>query len=86
LVALLGTGIGLAVGLLMTTYVNELVDFLASLSGEHLLDGSYFVTVPTRIVIADLLIIGSISSILAVLAAWLPARRASQLNPAQFLH
>ena len=86
LVALLGTAIGLAVGLLMTTYVNELVDFLASLSGQHLLDGSYFVTVPTRIVIADLLIIGSISSILAVLAAWLPARRASQLNPTQFLH
>ena len=86
LVALLGTGIGLAIGLLMSTFVNELVDFLASLSGQHLLDGSYFVTVPTRIVVADLLIIGSISSILAVLAAWLPARRASQLNPAQFLH
>ena len=34
----------------------------------------------------DLVIIASISAVIALLAAWIPARRASQLNPAQFLH
>ena len=39
-----------------TVFVNELVDFIGALSGQHLLDGSYFALVP-KLVIADLLII-----------------------------
>lgn len=86
LVAGVGTLGGIAFGLIMTVYVNELVNFLAAISGQHLLDGSYFVEVPSKIIVLDLLIIGSISSAIAMLSAWLPARRASQLNPARFLH
>jgi ABC-type lipoprotein release transport system permease subunit len=66
--------------------VNELVDLVGALSGQHLLDGSYFALVPTKLVGVDLVIIASISAVIALLAAWIPARRASQLNPAQFLH
>ncbi len=86
LIALVGTLGGLGLGILLTVFVNEFVDFIGSLSGQHLLDGSYFALVPTKLVIADLLIISGISVVIALLAAWMPARRASQLSPARFLH
>ena len=86
LIALVGTLGGLGLGMLLTVFVNELVDFIGALSGQHLLDGSYFALVPTKLVISDLLIIAGISVVIALLAAWMPARRASQLSPARFLH
>ena len=86
LIALVGTLGGLGLGMLLTVFVNELVDFIGALSGQHLLDGSYFALVPTKLVIADLLIIAGMSVVIALLAAWMPARRASQLSPARFLH
>ena len=86
LIALVGTLGGMGLGMLMTVFVNELVDLVGALSGQHLLDGSYFALVPTQLVGVDLVIIASISALIALLAAWIPARRASQLNPAPFLH
>ena len=86
LIALVGTLGGLGLGMLLSVFVNELVDFIGALSGQHLLDGSYFALVPTKLVISDLLIIAGISVLIALLAAWGPARRASQLSPARFLH
>ena len=86
LIALVGTLGGMGLGMLMTVFVNELVDLVGALSGQHLLDGSYFALVPTKLVGVDLVIIAGISAVIALLAAWIPARRASQLNPAQFLH
>ena len=85
-VALLGTATGLSLGMLLTVYVNDVVDILGAISGQHLLDGSYFVTVPTQIVLSDVIITAVLSSGIALLSAWLPARRASLLNPARFLH
>ena len=85
-VAVFGTATGLGLGMLLTVYVNDVVDVLGAISGQHLLDGSYFVSVPTQIVPSDVRTIALLSSGIALLSAWLPARRASQLNPAQFLH
>ena len=86
LIALVGTLGGLGLGMLLSVFVNELVDFIGTLSGQHLLDGSYFALVPTKLVISDLMIIAGTSVLIALLAAWGPARRASQLSPARFLH
>jgi lipoprotein-releasing system permease protein len=85
-VALFGTAAGLGLGMLLTVYVNDVVNVLGAISGQHLLDGSYFVSVPTQIVSSDVLIIALLSSGIALLSSWLPARRASQLNPARYLH
>ena len=85
-IGLLGTLGGVGLGLLMTSVVDQLIDFLGEISGQHLLDGSYFAVVPTKLVAWDLIAIVGISTSIALLCAWLPARRASQLNPAQFLH
>ena len=85
LVGLVGTTIGLAVGVLVAQQVNEIVDALEWLSGRHLLEGSYFVTVPSQIHGSDLLLTGLAAGGLAVWAAWLPAHRASQMNPLENL-
>ena len=85
-VAVFGTFAGIGLGMLLTVYVNEVVDILGAISGQHLLDGSYFVSVPAQIVSLDVLTIALLSAGIALLSAWLPARRASLLSPAQFLH
>ena len=85
LVGLVGTITGLAVGVLVAQYVNEIVDALEWLTGRHLLDGSYFVKVPSQIKGTDLLLTGFAAGGLAVWSAWLPAHRASQMNPLENL-
>ena len=85
-VAVFGTFAGIGLGMLLTVFVNEVVDILGAISGQHLLDGSYFVSVPAQIVSLDVLTIALLSAGIALLSAWLPARRASLLSPAQFLH
>ena len=85
-VGVTGTVIGLTLGVLMATQVNEIVDALEWITGRHLLDGSYFVEVPSRVEITDLLVTGIIAGILAVWAAWLPAQRAIQVDPVSNLH
>ncbi|RPG32144.1 MAG: FtsX-like permease family protein, partial [Gammaproteobacteria bacterium TMED92] len=81
LVGLLGTTIGLGLGVLTATQVNEIVDGLELLTGQHLLDGSYFVEVPSRVESFDLALTAVAAATLTVWAAWVPARRASQLDP-----
>ena len=81
LVGLVGTATGLIAGVLLAQQINQIVDALEWLTGRHLLDGSYFVEVPSRISGADLLLTGLVAAGLAVWAAWLPAHRASQMNP-----
>jgi lipoprotein-releasing system permease protein len=85
-VAVLGTAAGFLMGMFMTTHVDGLVDALAALTGQHLLDGSYFVSVPTHMVWWDLSAIVLLSTSVALVSAWLPAKRASQLQPARHLH
>jgi len=85
-ISFFGTLAGLGLGLLLAANIDLVVDALAFFSGKHLLDGSYFVTVPTRILYRDLVLIAVISGALALWSAWLPARSASQLDPAQNLH
>jgi ABC-type lipoprotein release transport system permease subunit len=54
--------------------------------GFGLLDGTYFVEVPVRVQVADLVLIAGLSGMLCLLSAWLPARRAARLNPIEGLH
>ncbi len=85
LVGLVGTITGLVVGVLVAQYVNEIVDALEWLTGRHLLDGSYFVKVPSQVKGTDLLLTGLAAGGLALWSAWLPAHRASQMNPLENL-
>ena len=81
-----GTIIGLILGLLSANNINVILDGLQVLTGMHLLDGSFFVTVPVDVQTSDLVIISSLSVGLGLISAWLPANRASRLNPVSVLH
>jgi lipoprotein-releasing system permease protein len=85
-IGLLGTLIGLGLGLLCAYYINAIMELIASISGRHLLDGSFFVEIPVKVLPADLLLIGLMSCGLCILSAWFPARRAAQMNPVAALH
>jgi ABC-type lipoprotein release transport system permease subunit len=62
------------------------MELIASISGRHLLDGSFFVEIPVKVLPSDLLLIGLMSCGLCILSAWFPARRAAQMNPVAALH
>lgn len=81
-----GTAIGLLLGLVAAFYVNELLAALQQVTGMHLLDGSFFVQVPTRVLGSDIAIISMMSCGLCLLSATVPARRAARLDPVLALH
>jgi len=85
-IGVLGTTLGLALGLLCAFNINGILGALESISGMHLLDGSFFVEVPVLVLPGDLIFIAVMSCGLCVLSAWLPARRAALLDPVQALH
>lgn len=77
---------GLLLGVLAALNVAEIVRWLGSISSYRLLEGSYFSALPSVVKPVDLLVIATMAWSLCVLAAWLPARRAANLNPVQALH
>jgi len=85
-VAALGIGAGLGIGLLLATNVTESVGLLESLIGARLLDGTYFDEIPVLILPSDLAVVVAMSLTLCLLSALHPARRAAALNPAEALH
>ncbi len=85
-VASLGIAIGLASGVLLAQNIDRVMAAVESLSGFHLLEGSYFTVLPSIVLAQDLLVIGVLSWLLCVLAAWIPARRAARQNPVAGLH
>ena len=85
-VGFMGVGIGMLLGVFLATNINFILDLLQQISGMHLLDGSFFVEVPTDILPQDLLVIASVSFGCCIVSSVLPAMRAARLNPKVLLH
>lgn len=85
-IGVIGTLMGLLLGLLCAFNINEILRGLEGFTGKHLLDGSFFVEVPVLVLPLDMLAVALMSCGLCVLSAWFPARRAAQLDPVQGLH
>lgn len=81
-----GIVVGLACGVVAALWITEIVAVMKTLFGFSLLEGTYFLEVPSRIQTSDLWLIGLLSWSLCLLSAWLPAHRAAQLNPIDGLH
>jgi len=84
---LVGSGVGMALGLLFVNYINEIADLLGKLTGRPVFDPSiyYFYKIPT---IVDPFTVGWIVAgaiTIAVLASILPALRAALLHPVEAL-
>ena len=84
-VGILGTAIGMLVGIPLAHYIPQVIGFVEDLTGTHLLAGTYFDRVPTDVRLPDLGVIVVVSLALSFLATLYPAWRAAKLRPANVL-
>lgn len=82
-----GSGVGVALGLLFVRYINEIEAVIAMITGRKVFDDKvyYFPEIPTLVEpwMVMWVTIGAIA--IAVLASVFPARRASRLKPVESL-
>ncbi len=84
---IVGSGVGVALGLLFVRYINQIEEFLSWVTGRDVFDDQiyYFSEIPTLVSgwMVFWVAFGAIA--IAVLASILPARRAARLHPVQSL-
>jgi lipoprotein-releasing system permease protein len=87
LLGLVGSGIGMAGGLLFATYINQIEEWLSKLTGHKVFDDTiyYFNKIPTLIDPATVCWIVFGTLVIAIGASIWPAHRASRLQPVQAL-
>jgi len=84
---LVGSGVGVVVGLLFVRYINEIEKWLTFLTGRKVFDETiyYFPSIPTRVHAMMVISVAMGAVGIAILASILPARRAALLHPVQAL-
>src|SRR5262245_20042507 len=84
---LVGSGVGVVVGLLFVRYINEIEKWLTILTGRKVFDETiyYFPSIPTRVHAMMVVSVALGAVAIAILASILPARRAALLHPVQAL-
>lgn len=84
---IVGSGVGMVLGLIFVKYLNEIAGFVEILTGQEVFDPTiyYFETIPTitNPLTVVWVTIGAVS--IAVLASILPAIRAARLHPVEAL-
>ena len=84
---IVGSGVGMLIGLLFVVYINEIAAALGKVTGREVFDPQiyYFSRIPTIIepLTIGWIVLGAIA--IAVGASVLPARRASRLHPVEAL-
>ncbi len=84
---LVGSGAGLAIGLLLVRYINKIADLLGKITGHPVCDPAiyYFYQIPTLVDPLTVIWIVLGAMVIAVLASVLPALRAAMLHPVEAL-
>jgi lipoprotein-releasing system permease protein len=84
---LVGSCVGLGIGLLFVRYINQIADLLGRVTGQKVFDPSiyYFYSIPTIVEPRTVACIVAGAVIIAVMASILPARRAAGLHPVEAL-
>ena len=82
-----GAGVGLGLGLLITNHLQEIADFISWQTGQPVFDPSvyFFQQIPTLVDPLTVTCIVTGAVLIAVLASILPAFRAARLHPVQAL-
>ena len=84
---IVGSGVGVAIGLLFVTYIDNIEKGLSWLTGRKIFDETiyYFPKIPTDVSASMVIWVALSAVLIAVLASVLPARRAARLNPVEAL-
>jgi lipoprotein-releasing system permease protein len=86
-IGVVGTFLGLAIGVLFSANINSIKHWLESATNTSLFNPAiYFLsTLPSKIFVSDVVLITSMALILSFLATLYPAYKASKANPAELL-
>jgi lipoprotein-releasing system permease protein len=84
---IVGSGVGMVLGLLFVVYINQIADLLGWITGTPVFDPEiyYFSRIPTIIDAFTIVWISLGAMLIAVLASVLPAMRAARLHPVEAL-
>ncbi len=84
---LVGSGVGMGIGLLFVSYINEIEKILSIITGRKVFDDAiyYFDKIPTLIVPSTVAWIVGGALFIAIAASVFPAQRAAKLRPVQAL-
>lgn len=84
---LVGSGVGVAVGLLFVRYINEIEKFITFITGRKVFDQRiyYFPEIATHVEPMMVFWVAIGAMIIAVLASILPARKAARFHPVESL-
>lgn len=82
-----GSGVGVVIGLLFVYYINEIEALLSRITGKKVFDETiyYFDSIPTQVSPFMVFWVALGAMTIAVLASVLPARRAARLDPVRAL-
>lgn len=82
-----GVGAGIALGAVMSFYLEQIVHVLEKVTGMHFLDAKvYFMSdLPAQVQLGDVLQVALVALLLCLLATIYPAWRASRVSPAEVL-
>ncbi|OOF32077.1 lipoprotein-releasing ABC transporter permease subunit LolE [Salinivibrio proteolyticus] len=83
----LGSLIGSVLGVLLASNLTQLIQWIEQVVGHRFLSGDvYFINfLPSELRVSDVVVVSLTAMLLSLLAAWYPARRACQLQPAAVL-
>lgn len=86
-IGLTGTALGIGMALLALAFRDPIIGGLAQISGtqETLVRYYYFANLPVNIDLSEIILIGTLATLLATLASLVPAWRAARLKPAETL-
>jgi len=84
---IVGSGVGVALGLLFVRYINELESVITAVTGRKVFDDKvyYFPEIPTLVQPGMVFWVTCGAIAIAILASVLPARRAARLRPVEAL-
>ncbi|MCV9877697.1 lipoprotein-releasing ABC transporter permease subunit LolE [Brenneria izbisi] len=87
LAGLLGSVSGVAVGVVATLQLTNIISAIESLIGHRFLSGDiYFIDfLPSELHVTDVISVLVTALLLSLVASWYPARRASRIDPARVL-
>ncbi|MEM7220508.1 MAG: FtsX-like permease family protein [Pseudomonadota bacterium] len=84
--ATLGVLLGVALGLLLAWNITDIMLLVEQTLGFRVLDGTYFLEVPSQVRPLDVLAVALLALFISTLAAYLPAAAALKVNPVEALH
>ena len=86
LTSLVGVALGVILGITLALNITALVSWVESLTGVRVLEGTYFLEVPSQLLLGDVVSVIALALGIGAIAAFFPAYRSLAVNPVTALH